>query len=226
MDKMGGLWANAGDVFFTHGDSVLSRLIRWAETDPKETNGAWANHTGLVVNSGWLIPPLSMRDEIPAWPCLAGTVEALGTVTNGKWWEHHKKDVLAGKYQVRAFRSIPPLTPVELDRLREAANEALGQKYGWWKLFAHLADRAIFKGRKVFSTLMFVTGRPICSFFAARAFEHARPLGSHVQLFIDGQPGIRVTGWAFGMAPQAADPDEMMDYCLWHPDEWKEVETC
>lgn len=220
MDLKKGLWANAGDVFFTHGDSLLSRLIRWAETDPGETNGTWANHTGVVVESGWMIPPASMRGEVPAWPRLAGTVEALGRVVNGKWWEHHHASVLAGKYEVRVFRPIPAFTAEELERLRQSAQSAIGQKYGWWKLFAHLADRALFKGRKVFSTLLFASGRPICSYFAARAFDYARPVGSHVIV----QPGLeRVVGWMFGMTPQAADPDEMMDYCLQNPEEWKEV---
>ena len=44
--------------------------------------------------------------------------------------------------------------------------------------------------------------RPICSYLAAKV--------------------CAVVGSTFGVDPQAADPDEMLDYCVANADEWEE----
>jgi hypothetical protein len=103
---------------------------------------------------------------------------------------------------VRVFGPVPPYTPDELQVFVAAADEFVGAKYGWWKLGFHLLDRAIFKGRKVLSALLRVDKRPICSYLAARV--------------------CATVGSDFGMVPQAATPDEMLDYALATPDEWEE----
>jgi hypothetical protein len=188
------LWAEAGSVFFTRSRSLLGRAIRWAESDPEETNHVWANHTGVVTARGWLVPPDS-RDDI----VLAIVIEALGTVRRQRWWEAHGKE----RQEIRVFRPVPPLALPEVMDLLRAADKFVGDRYGWWKLLFHLGDRALFRGRKVLSSLLRLDNRPICSYLAAKSFDEA--------------------GRTFGMAPQAADPDEMLDYCLAHPDEWQEV---
>jgi hypothetical protein len=177
----------AGDVFFTRGQSLLGRLIRWAQSDPGETNGVWANHAGVVVARGELY---ERNAELRAV-----VVEALGRVKRHAW--------VQGSNEVRVFRPVPPLSAYQLAQLLEAADAFVGDRYGWWKLLFHLVDRAAFKGQKVLSSLLRVDNRPICSYLAAKVFAAA--------------------GQTFGMLPQAADPDEMLDYCLAHPEEWEEV---
>jgi hypothetical protein len=180
------LYAFAGDVFFTRSESVLGRLIRWAETDPGEEK-TWANHTGVVVEDGWLVPP------DPAKPCeLAVVVEALWHVKKWEWWTAHKAEVLAGQ-RIKAFGPREPRTANEWSAFLDSAESFTGDRYGWWKLFAHLGDRALFKGKKVISKALFIDRRPICSYLAAVA-QAAQGLG-------------------FGMEPRAATPDEMLDFC-------------
>lgn len=106
---------------------------------------------------------------------------------------------------VRVFRPVPPYSPEELARFKAEAETYVGDTYGWWKLGFHLLDRLFFKGKKVLTHLLFVKKRPICSFLAAYVNEAARS-GEH-----------------FGIDPETADPDSMMDYCLANPQLWEEV---
>jgi len=77
-----------------------------------------------------------------------------------------------------------------------------------WKLLGFLAKRVT--GVNV-PGIFFIKDRPICSYLAAWCNEAARD---------------RSLLWpGFGMAPQAADPDEMMDFCLANPEFWKEAES-
>jgi hypothetical protein len=180
------LYAYAGDVFFTRSESMLGKLIRWAETDPGEEK-TWTNHTGVVVEDGWLVPPS------PSKPCQeAVVVEALWHVKKWEWWEAHWKEVMEGQ-RIVAFGPRDPRNAEEQLRFREVAESFVGDRYGWWKLGAHLLDRAIFKGRKVISKMLFIDKRPICSYLAAKAQE--------------------AQGMGFGVKPEAADPDEMLDFC-------------
>lgn len=190
---MKALYAERGDTFFTQSNSLLGRLIRWGETDPGETNGTWANHTGVVVESGWIGNP-----KIPGYK-EAVVVEAL--------WKTRRGPLKLNGIEVRVFRPVPQYTEEEKQRFVVEAAKYVGDTYGWWKLIFQLGDRALFKGRKVLSLLLFVDKRPICSYLAAKVNEMARPRIMH----------------AFGMEPQTADPDEMLDYCEANPQFWEEV---
>lgn len=190
------VYVRAGDVFFTRSESVLGKLIRWAETDPGE-EPTWANHTGVVVESGWIGPAGSRVGNlnVPIEQARqAVVVEAL--------WKTRRGPLKVNGIDVRVFGPIPNPTPEELDAFRAEAATYVGDTYGWWKLLFHLADRAIFKGRKVLSKTLYVDKRPICSYLAAK-------VGA-------------VVGLTYGMDPAAATPDEMLDYCESNPDEWVE----
>ena len=217
---MTALWVERGDTFFTHSKSMLGRLIRWGETDPGETNGTWANHTGVVVESGWIGTPDfgANLDTIAAGlrtaqasPRQAVVVEAL--------WHVRRGPIKLNGIEVRVFRPSPAYTEEEKLRLVTEADTYVGARYGWWKLFGLLGDRMIFRGKKVISKLFFIKSRPICSFLAAIANEAGRRIGTTVRLHTAAQ----ATWPGFGMAPQSADPDEMMDFCLSHPEFWEEV---
>lgn len=203
------IWAEAGDTFFTRSESLLGRLIRWVETDPGETNGTWANHAGVVVEAGWIGPGQAPQ---------AVVVEALWKTRKGPW-ENYKDGA-----EIRVFRPIPPYTPIELAFFKVAALKFVGDTYGWWKLGFHLLDRAIFRGKKVLSHLMFIDKRPICSYLAAKVNQAARPIGATAptNVFFKGV-AVPSDWFGFGMDPETADPDEMMDFCLAHPELWKEI---
>jgi hypothetical protein len=215
------LYVRAGDVFFTHSETALGNMIRWAETDPGETNGTWANHTGVVVEDGWLIPPAPLvlsqdyptKEPIEARFIAATVIEAL--------WKTRRGPLDTSTVQVRVFRPVPSLTPEELTRFIARAESFVGATYGWWKLLVQLADRAIFKGRKILTTAMYLDKRPICSYLAAKVYAFAESQSRAMARFAKTNDVARV--FAFGMPPQAADPDEMLDYCIAHPDEWEEV---
>lgn len=184
-----------GDVFFTHSTSLLGRLIRWAETDPKE-RPAWANHVGVVTGYGWLVPPAPAAAPSCSPSTWARVVEALWKVENWPWYEGHRAEI---GNEVRVYRRRRLLTVGEERVFVSKANSFTGDRYGWWKLLFHLADRVAFKGDKVLSRLLGLEGRPICSFLAAHCFD--------------------AIGYSFGMDPDVADPDEMMDFCECS-DEW------
>lgn len=188
---MKALYTERGDTLFTYSNSLLGRLIRWGETDPGETNGTWANHTGVVVESGWIGNP-----KIPGYK-EAVVVEAL--------WKTRRGPLKLNDIEVRVFRPVPQYTEEEKQRFVVAADKYVGDTYGWWKLLFHLADRALFKGKKVLTHLLFIDKRPICSYLAAHVNEAARPSGG------------------FGIDPETADPDSMMDFCLKNPQFWEEV---
>ena len=168
-----------GDVFFTHSQTTLGKLIRWAETDRNETVAAWANHTGVFVEDG------DVRE--------AAVVESL--------WKVRRGPLQPGAgVKVRVYRPNIAFTPGDKLVFLHKANQYVGDSYGWWKLFVQLADRVAFGGAKVFSSLMFVDSRPICSYLAAHCYD--------------------AIGIGFGMDPDAADPDSMMRYCDSHPTRW------
>lgn len=180
------IYALPGDVFFTRSSSLLGKLIRWAEKDPNEPNGVWANHVGVVVEHGWIVPP-----EVDDYPRLrlAWVVESLWKTQLWAWWPNHEQE---DGNEIRVYRRRV-ITPTQVDHVVFRAKSFVGRTYGWWKLFAHLFDRIVFRGKKTVSNAMFADQRPICSYTAAKAFAAA--------------------GISFGMQPEAADPDEMMDYC-------------
>ncbi len=80
----------------------------------------------------------------------------------------------------------------QIERITDFALKHVNDRYGWWKLGAHLADRVLFSGDKRISRLLHVDSRPICSYLVARAFD--------------------AVGVNFGMRAVSADPDEMLDW--------------
>jgi hypothetical protein len=127
-------------------------------------------------------------------------IEALGVTKRWVWWTAHKTEVDNGA-RVRVFRTY--MTPAQRKRVLEHALQFVGRRYGWWKLLFHLADRLVFRGTKIFSMVLWNDKRPICSYLVADVLSHV--------------------GISFGMHAHVADPDEMMDWCLKHPDIWREV---
>lgn len=182
------IYALPGDVFFTRSSSLLGKLIRWAEHDPNEPNGVWANHVGVVVSAGWIVPPTAA--EVGGLKLTYATVvESLWKTERWDWFPNHKHE---DGNEIRVYRKAG-LTLPQIVRIEAGALSFVGRTYGWWKLFAHLADRLLFGGKKTVSNFLHVEKRPICSFTAAHSFQ--------------------VAGISFGMDPDVADPDEMMDWC-------------
>lgn len=205
------LYAQAGDVFFTKSKTILGRLIRWGEKDKGETEATWANHAGVVVEDGWIMP---LSPDTTFGERQAIVIEAL--------WHTRKGPLVLNGTEVRVFRPVPPWTPAELERFKAAAEPYVGDKYGWWKLLFQLADKLA--GRKLFTVLLHKDERPICSYLAAKvvgAAEGVERITARIKLL-----GPTLNGrsfFAFGMPPQAVDPDEGMDFCLAHPELWEEV---
>ena len=74
------------------------------------------------------------------------------------------------------------------------ALEYEGRLYGVFKLFAHALDR-FFDNRYVFRRLATMDQYPICSWIVAYCYK-------------------RVLGLLFGNLPNAAQPDDILDYCV------------
>jgi hypothetical protein len=208
------IYAKAGDTGFTHSDTLLGKLIRWGERDQGEA-ASWANHTFVVVESGWIGPGCACFPE-------AIVIEAL--------WKTRRGTLKLNGTKVRVFRPVPAYTPEELQRFIAEAETYVGAKYGWWKLGVQLADRMLFRGKKVLTTALFMKSRPICSFLAAFVNQAAENAQRKILRLKDAGPGVKpalaglpLLFYAFGLPPQAADPDSMMDYCLAHPEWWREV---
>ena len=178
-----GYWAEAGDVFFGRGTTVLARLIRWGEG-----SGSWTNHMGVVVGSGWLVPPPGVGGP------LAGVVEALWKTYDGPWWPEHRDEYEGAGFRVRVFRHVPGPTPTQLDAFVRRARSYDGDTYGWWKLLGFLAKRLTHVD---VPALFFVDSRPICSYLAAEV--------------------CAAVGWGFGTVPQAVDPAGAEAWCEAHP---------
>jgi hypothetical protein len=212
------LWVEAGDTFFTRSKTILGRLIRWGEVDKGELKGStWTNHTGVIVESGWIGSTVAGEPVQPQ----AIVIEAL--------WKTRKGPLKVNGTQVRVFRPIPAYDDVELARFRHEAEGYVGDTYGWWKLFVQLGDKTFFGGKKVLGQMLFKKSRPICSFLAGFTNQMAQS-GTRITArltkiengLVGSTAGFAVN--AFGIPPQACDPDSMMDYCLAHKDEWIEVE--
>ncbi len=190
------VWAERGDTAFTRSNSLLGRLIRWGEREKGE-EAPWTNHALVIVEDGWLGEPDSWLHKE------AVVVEALWKTRKGTW-EGWKEGT-----DIRVFRPVPEYTEEEKSRFVADANHYVGDKYGYWKLGGFLIKR--FTGINV-PELFFIDNRPICSYLAAKVNDAARKIN------------LRIGGWlGFGMHPQAADPDEMLDWCETHPEYWQEV---
>lgn len=208
------VYALAGDVFFTRSSTLLGRLIRWGEKDKGEVEATWANHAGVVVADGWIGTPASSLPGASDPRPQAVVIEAL--------WKTRKGPLKVNGTEVRIFRPVPGWTASELAVFLDAAETFVGNTYGWWKLGFQLADKIV--GRKLFTTLLHKDGRPICSYLMAKVVGAAESV-ERIMARI-GVLGKTLNGrayFAFGIPPQTVDPDEAMDFCLAHPELWKEV---
>ena len=211
------VYARAGDTGFTRSNTLLGKLIRYGETDKGEQEPTWANHTFVVVADGWIGAPESWAASGTGRVQQAVVIEAL--------WHTRKGPLKLNGTEVRVFRPIPAYDEHELARFVAEAETFVGDKYGWWKLAFQLADKTLFGGKKVLTTTLHIKGRPTCPFPAAFANQMAqgkeRTLARVAAHLDRGDNGAAI--YAFGVPPQAADPDEMMDYALDNPTEWQEV---
>jgi hypothetical protein len=94
------------------------------------------------------------------------------------------------------------LSEEEIRAVVAAAEGYVGRRYGVLKLVAHLADWVL-QGAYVFRRLTNDDRYPICSWLVAHAFKKA---GKH-----------------FGVAPGAASPDDVWDFCVANPDKYTVV---
>ena len=171
------------DVFFTHGTSVVSRLIRFFTRGAGESRTR-VNHVGVVVGGG------SYHEAI--------VVEALSTVRRHRLWGRYgppKRDLVA------IYRPVD-LSPQETAQVVAGAMRYVGRKYGWFMLIAHLLDWTL-QGVYLFRRLAGIDRYPICSWVVAHAFLKA--------------------GRDFGVPAGAADPDDIWDYVVAHPDRYVRV---
>ena len=106
-----------------------------------------------------------------------------------------------GSSDVGVFRPTN-LTEAEIRTVVEAANGYVGRRYGVLKLVTHLADWVL-QGAYVFRRLTKDDRYPICSWLVACSFEKA--------------------GKDFGVAPGAASPDDIWDFCTGETDKYAEV---
>jgi len=152
------LWVRKGDIIFSHSETNLGRLIRWAEQAPGEPP-SWTNHVGIVSKSGFLVPP-GMEPT-------AMVVESLWKTIESDWGKTHASEI---GLQAQVWRSTT-LTGDNMEKVIETAKAFVGRSYGWWKLFGHLADRLLFKGNRHISRFLQIDSRPICSYTVAVSME-------------------------------------------------------
>jgi len=96
------------------------------------------------------------------------------------------------------------LTDIDRVRIATEARGYVGKRYGGAKILTHLGDALLskaFGGNPFFFRhLAHRQDYPICSWVWAYAFAEA--------------------DYLFGLPPEAAQPDDMHDWCLSHPDHW------
>ena len=161
----------AGDIVLTQGTGLISKLIRKFTRDKGESTTK-VNHVGVVVEAG--------DDKT------AVIVEALTGVKKHTMWSQY---ALTG-HKVAVYRPMN-LSPKEKAAVVEKANSYVGQKYGYLKIVAHLADWAI-GGKYVFRRFVAMDNYPICSWVVAQSFA--------------------VVGKKFGVEAGAASPDDIWDH--------------
>jgi hypothetical protein len=192
------IYAQSGDLFFTSGEGWLANAIQWAEQIEGEAETE-VNHTGAVIHGGWMVPPISQAIAPEERLQYAQVSEALWHVKKWQWYQNHKDQE---NYTVEVWRHNL-LTIEEIDRAVQYWTKQTGQRYGWWKLGAHLVDNKIFRGARIFRRLLGkVERRPICSFHAAR--------------------GYSLIGVDFGGPANEATPDSMHDWVKEQP-QWRMV---
>ena len=143
------LQVNPGDIVFTAGRSLLSRLIRWASRGIGETR-THANHVGIITGYGSLLT--------------AQVTEALWRVRTHCLWDRY-----AGSgHKVCIVRPLN-VQEHELKHISRVARGYTGRKYGWWKIGLHFGDKLL-GGAYFFRRIAFIRKYPICSFVVADAY--------------------------------------------------------
>jgi len=129
---------------------------------------------------------------------VAVAVEARSRVLRHRLWDAYGppcRDAVA-IYRARN------LTDDDVKRIVARAEDYVGRKYGVLKIAAHLADWALL-GAYAFRRLAAMDKYPICSWVVAHAYAKA--------------------GKNFGVAPGAAQPDDIWDFIKSPPDIYEEV---
>jgi hypothetical protein len=146
-----------------------------------------------LVTRPGYLVPPDCREQNLAW-----VSEALWHVENHNWFEYHEENQ---GYSVAVFRPYG-VSGKHIRAIVANAESRTGDRYAWWRLFGFLGER-LTGGLVPFTKLFFLKERNVCS--------------NHVALaMIEG-------GVWFGQQPFELDPDEMMDYCMAHPDEFRFV---
>ena len=141
-----------GDVFFTRGAGVISKIIRFCTREAGEEK-TQINHIGIIVQDG------SLHEAIG--------VEALHEIERHKIGDYYKNT----KNMIAVYRPTN-LTSDEIDIVVRAAESQVGKKYGYLKLGMHLLDWLL-GGARVFRFLLSGKSHPICSWLVAYAFAQA-----------------------------------------------------
>jgi DNA-binding transcriptional ArsR family regulator len=159
------------DIFLTRGKIWISRAIRFftRRIGEKRTK---VNHVGLVVEGG------SIQQAV--------VVEALSRVRRHRLIDRYRD----GKTDVAVYRPLN-LTEEEVKVVVSKAEEYVGRKYGYFKIFLHFVDWLL-QGAYVFRRLDRMDSYPICSWLVAHAYAK---IGKH-----------------FGVNPGAATPDDIWDF--------------
>jgi hypothetical protein len=187
----GGLpFAQPGDIFFTRGTDGLGRLIRWAERERGEED-SWANHVGVVISPGWMVPPRDGSEH-----AMAHVSEALWRIEEHEWWSYHKANQ---GYAVAVFRPRH-LTNEGANAVVANAHTRKGDKYAWWRLPVFLVKK-LSLGMIPAEKILFLKDRNICSTHMGLA-EAAGDID-------------------FEKDPKELDPDYAMDYCIQHPEKFQ-----
>jgi hypothetical protein len=143
------VYANAGDIFFVRGASLLSRAIRFTERHIGSGGGA-VNHVGVIVTDG-LVQNVT-------------EVEALSHVRIATLWRSYA----SGGDRVAIYRDTR-LTPTLRASVATRARQYVGDTYGYGKIILHFLDWCLF-GAYVFRRLGGMDRYPICSWVVAFAY--------------------------------------------------------
>lgn len=113
-----------------------------------------------------------------------------------------------GEAYAGTSHSVAVYRPVTSERLRgyiaRSAEEYVGRPYGWLKIGLHALDWALL-GAYAFRRLGKMDYYPICSYLVADACADA---GVH-----------------FGMSKDRAEPDDILDWILYHPTNFECIRT-
>ncbi len=120
-------------------------------------------------------------------------VEALWAVTEHGIWEARRRT----RTEAMAVFRPRTLTAGERGFLVKQVRSGVGRRYAWWQLLLFGIDKTL--GRKVFSR-MIVSDHRVCSNLIGEAFE--------------------LLGLTFGVEGRSADPDDIWDFCISHPEKY------